>query len=166
MVCAYSLCCNIAIHARWIASESNPADAPSRQRWIDAHTTCAPGEKRPATKSRITTAQACLDTAITTRSARSERGGRSPLEDNAVQEAALLSCTITEHLRDGRNSRRATLAFLPIVGLMATVWGSCCRPRILYHLRQASTLGSDTGSFSCARPNAQFPAKLWPSTYQ
>ena len=86
MVCAYSLCCNIAIHARWIASESNPADAPSRQRWIDAHTTCAPGEKRPATKSRITTAQACLDTAITTRSARSERGGRSPLEDNGAPE--------------------------------------------------------------------------------
>ena len=161
MVCAYSLCCNIAIHARWIASESNPADAPSRQRWIDAHTTCAPakrGPRRSPESRRLRRA-----------STRQSQHALPVLSEEAAlhwKTTALLSCTITEHLRDGRNSRRATLAFLPIVGLMATVWGSCCRPRILYHLRQASTLGSDTGSFSCARPNAQFPAKLWPSTYQ
>ena len=59
------VCIHIAIHARWIASESNRADAPSLQKRINARRTCAPCEKRLTTKSRVTTALACVDTAVT-----------------------------------------------------------------------------------------------------
>ena len=73
VVCAYSLFSNITIHARWLVDAPNPVDAPSRQKWIDSRTTRAPSEKRLTTKSGISTAQACVDTAIKKRSARTER---------------------------------------------------------------------------------------------
>ena len=88
------VCIHIAIHARWIASESNRADAPSLQKRINARTTCAPCEERLTTKSRVTTALACVDTcshgrhSLAAQSA--SEGGRSPLEDKAVQQATLL----------------------------------------------------------------------------
>ena len=53
VVCAYSMFCNIATHARLIASESDPADALARQTWTDA----APCEEGLTTKARITPAR-------------------------------------------------------------------------------------------------------------
>ena len=44
--------CNSATHARWIPSESDPADALARQTWTDA----APCEEGLTTKARITPA--------------------------------------------------------------------------------------------------------------
>ena len=78
--CAHKACsATCATHARWIASESNPADAPSQQKWIDARTTHAPCEEELTTKSRITPAQVCFDTAIASRSGRTERYRGKPL---------------------------------------------------------------------------------------
>ena len=51
-MCAHSLFCNFAMHARCTASESNPADAPCRQNGLML-ARLEPGETRPATKSRI-----------------------------------------------------------------------------------------------------------------
>ena len=75
-VWAYSLS-NILIRARWITSESNPAEAPSWQQWLDASATRAPCEENLATQPRVASPQTCA--AITTHSARAQRDHWRPL---------------------------------------------------------------------------------------
>ena len=78
VVCAYSLFCNISIEARWIASESNLADAPSRQQGLDARATRAPGEDKLTTQTKVASPQTSV-CAIATHSAGSQRDHWRPL---------------------------------------------------------------------------------------
>ena len=120
VVCANSLFCNIAIQARWIASESNLADVPSRQKWIDARTTRAPGEEGPTTKSRLTPAQACLDTAVATRSAHTEpsKGVRAGSDGSELRQEHRDSHEVETFDSDATTTRRHTLSQLPPLGLL------------------------------------------------
>ena len=243
-MCAYSLSCSIAIHARWKASVPIPADAPPRQTWIDVTRPV-----RPATRGSRESPESRRLRRASTRQSRhalpvqsASEGGRSLLEDKAVQEATLPSYAksiatfktsrdVLEPLRPRipararvghgshaaisnetqrtpvRSKRRTGPTTPSSSGMDETraelrsasssiggVDGHGDRPPRhletacahdygrLFRLPAAQRVAHATGHRSCisdwrgrlaptlgtacARPNAQFPAKLWPSTKQ
>ena len=89
VVCAHS---NIAIHARWIASESHPADAPSRQKWINACTTRAPVKKgsRQSPESRLLRSASIRQSRHALLVQDASEGGCSPPKDKVRSDASEL----------------------------------------------------------------------------
>ena len=79
VVCAYSSFCNSAMQARWIASESNPADGPSRQNWPGARATRATCKEELTTQSRVASPQRGFCVAIATHSAGAQGDRLRPL---------------------------------------------------------------------------------------
>ena len=92
-LCANSLFCNIAIHARWIASESKPADATSRKNGLILARPARPGKKdlRRSPESQRPRRASARQWRHTPPVHHALGESRSPPKDKAVKKATLLS---------------------------------------------------------------------------